>query len=223
MPVSITATTKLLLGGSGKNLQASTASISSVAVSTCMLTCWPQAVKEEMLLLMFQNCGNHHLGCMEPCNQWDKLSTGAGFLPSTVWHTLYQLTSIKSKVHSNNTNRFQRTPPMEYKILQKTVLQKGRGVVGNYRQGHVGDSKIGHRRNYPIPLYSLVDIWVPTRGYSTLRNERGSIIPFYKTQPAVAVLFFTVFRSGPVPWDQTMGERAWSVGMVMTLVKHWDI
>ena len=29
----------------------------------------------------------HHLTCMKPCKQWDiYLSTGAGFLPSTVFH-----------------------------------------------------------------------------------------------------------------------------------------
>ena len=152
-----------------------------------------------MLLLMFQNCGNHHLGCMEPCNQWDKLTFNwcrISSINSMTYFVSIKLHKIQSALKQHE--QIPANPTHNIKSSKKPSFKKG--LAGrNYRQGHVGHSKIGHRRNYPIPLYSLVDIWVPTRGYSTLRNERSSIIPFYKTQPTVAVLFFTVFRSGPVP------------------------
>ena len=39
-----------------------------------------------MLILLMEEI-LHHLGCVKPCKSWDKLqiSTGAWFLPSTVW------------------------------------------------------------------------------------------------------------------------------------------
>ena len=143
----------------------------------------------------FRTPEKKHLGCIKPCNQWDKLVT---FI---VWHNLYQLklagpakvgckcditqgywaihetssegllfsnteqlrssnffssiyiynnhilsfqmpllgldvwlytplrrkTSVKSKVHWNNANRSQQTPPLECKNPPKTVLHKALG------------------------------------------------------------------------------------------------
>ena len=39
-----------------------------------------------LVLLLMEEIPNNHLGCIEPCKQWDNLptSTGAGFCPSTV-------------------------------------------------------------------------------------------------------------------------------------------
>ena len=57
-----------------------------VYLPTWMLDFYGKLVGEYTILLLMQENPANHLGCIESCKQWDKISTstGAGFLPSTV-------------------------------------------------------------------------------------------------------------------------------------------